>query len=133
MKSINEVKELLKTLENEKERLQKALKETESKINALMIEVAESVLKEQEKEPQAPKIDKLEGKVAMVRIEFKPGGKTYDYLWNQKERPGEFVFIDSYDRGVQKVRVVKAFWKTRNPNVNYKEAYPEDPGSVPFQ
>ena len=129
MKTINAAKTRLEHLETEREKLKLALQDVERQILDLKLEVAEYVLREDPKKTTETQTAKKEddGMLAFVRIEFKPGGKSYDYLWKYQEKPGEYVYVESYDHGMQKVKVLKAWRGYKSPKVNYKEAHPRDP------
>lgn len=140
MENIREGKELLIKLEEEKTTLLNRLIETDKQIVDLKIKLAIAELNEK-KEETAEKVEEPKEEVkqpvptdlvAMVRIEFRPGGKTYDYLWPHKEYPGEYVYIESYDKGAEKVKVVKAFRTKKQPNRNYKTAWNNEDLRIPF-
>lgn len=136
MENIREGKELLIKLEEEKITLLNRLIETDKQIVDLKIKLAIAEMNEKKEatveKVEEPKTTIPTDLVAMVRIEFRPGGKTYDYLWPHEEHPGEYVYIESYDKGAEKVKVVKAFRTKKQPNRNYKTAWNNEDLRIPF-
>ena len=122
MKDIIDIKTNIQELMDEKEQIQKRLKEIDKLIMDKKLELADAVLEN----PQAAREQLTDDKVVMVRVEFKPGGKQYDYLWEEKERPGEYVGIQGYNGEYQRVKVIKLFRAVPRAGIKYRTAIPVD-------
>lgn len=121
--NITEAKILMQHLENQKEKLTKELQDIDQTILALKLEVANYVLGE----AGALIEDEEDGKVNMAQIQFREGGKIYDYLWNEDEDPEECVYVPSRDGTYQKVKCLGLVRKEQVRGMTYQYAHNEDP------
>lgn len=62
-------------------------------------------------------------KTKFVSVQFKPGGKTYDYLIDPEEnvKVGDYVSVEHHGH-VLDVEVVNVFYGEEKPGVQYKYA-----------
>lgn len=125
MKNINEAKALLKEIEEKKNAHLREIQNLEDEAVKIKLQLAELILNnEEDHKPQTEPQRKPDNTQAFVRIEFKPGGKTYDYLWAGDENPGEYVLITGYHGEQERVRVIDFFRAVPNARINYKYARP---------
>jgi hypothetical protein len=120
----NYIKTLEKNYKNELKKLEQEYLKAVETINQanqnLKVELAEMVLNTDNTPVE------IENLTTFVTIEFKPGGKQYDYIYNGKYdiKPGDFVEVDSFGE-IKDVKVLKVFTKSLNnmPSwINYKTA-----------
>ena len=123
--NITEAKILMQHLENQKEKLTKELQDIDQTILALKLEVANYVLGETGALIVDKKID--DGKVNMVQIQFREGGKIYDYLWDEDETPNSHVYVPSRDGTYQEVKCLGLIRKEQVRGMTYQYAHNEDP------
>ncbi|MEE0929906.1 MAG: hypothetical protein UIM53_02765 [Acutalibacteraceae bacterium] len=121
MKNLKEAKEQLLRLQAEREKLLAAIQDMDKQIMSLKMEIVDIVVNTDEEN----KLNNTneDNKISVVRVEFKPNGKQYDYLWNHNTLPGEYVLVPSFD-GEIKAKVKGFFNIDRNPEINYKKARP---------
>ena len=123
--TIKDAKILLQDLENQKQKLTKELQDIDQTILALKLEVANYVLGEKDVFIEDEKVD--DGKVNMVQIQFREGGKIYDYLWDEDETPNSHVYVPSRDGTYQEVKCLGLIRKEQVRGMTYQYAHNEDP------
>lgn len=132
MARIDDIKKLIKEQEAEWNRLteeyEKKSLEIKKNIDVLKIELADIFLNSESEEPEKPNSNFY----IMVSVEFKEGGKTYDYVWNSTKSVavGDTVNIDGKWGGIKGAKVVKVFKMSAADvdfaEIEYKCAYPTD-------
>lgn len=125
MTRIDEIKKLIRTKEIEINRLteeyEKNYFEIKKVIDTLKIEFADIVLESEADDCKT---------YTMVSVEFKEGGKTYDYLWNNKEPVaiGDTVEVENKWGNIRQVTVKNVFKinavDVEFAEMDYKNAYP---------
>lgn len=125
MTRIDEIKKLIRTKEIEINRLteeyEKNYFEIKKVIDTLKIEFADIVLESEADDCKT---------YTMVSVEFKEGGKTYDYLWNNKEPVaiGDTVEVENKWGDIRQVTVKNVFKinavDVEFAEMDYKNAYP---------
>lgn len=122
MKELETMKGKLKKLIEEKKKYQKSIEQVDHEIMEMITKIIEYVAPKNNTEEH---IDEEEKPQAFVRVQFKPNGRTYDYLWNQDYAPGEYVIVDNMYKDEERVKVVKCYRrKTMPEGVILKEAKP---------
>lgn len=131
MARIDDIKKLIKEQEAEWNRLteeyEKKALEIKKNIDALKIELADIFLNNESKEAGTKS-----NFYTMVSVEFKEGGKTYDYVWDSIKSiaVGDTVNIDGKWGGIKGAKVVKVFKMSAADvdfaEIEYKCAYPVD-------
>lgn len=117
MRTMDEVKRLIR----EKEQAKAAL---DKEINQLKIELADLVLSEDKAPVTEPESERM---IRFVGVTFKPGGKVYDYIWNGTDdaKVGDTVQVEGRWNGWTEVEVVSFFRKPADAcDGDYKCAYP---------
>ena len=132
MARIDDIKKLIKEQEAEWNKLteeyEKKASEIKKNIDVLKIELADIVLNSENEEPVKPNNNFY----TMVSVEFKEGGKTYDYVWDSIKSiaVGDTVNIDGKWGGIKGAKVVKVFKMNAVDvdfaEIEYKCAYPAD-------
>lgn len=113
-----------------KEEFEIKQKHFKSVIDALKIELADIILNsENQGEEQESEDCNLR---TMVSVEFKEGGKSYDYMWDSTKPVaiGDTVKVERKWGGFSHVTVVDVFKadleKGEYADIDYKSAYPMD-------
>ena len=95
---MEEMKNRLQELMNEKQQHQAAIQSIENEMLNIVLKLMdrtvsnqESPKNETEKEADKQPPEDITKYQAFVKIQFKPNGKTYEYLWNHNFEPKEVI------------------------------------------
>ena len=122
---IDELKQKVREIEKKQNELRKEIERLEKEKIQVKLQVAECVLNEDTEGTVPFPVEEPEDNTrAFVKVEFTKGGKTYDYLWNEKEPPGEYVIVSTYRSEQERVRVLKYYRAVPQANIKYKVAEP---------